>query len=836
MTTFDFAGAPQTYIVPADVRRVRLSLWGASGHDESGGGVGGIGAAFTCLLDVEPGEELTVYVGGSPDVSNGGGYNGGGTSASSNQGGGASDVRRGGTALADRVAIAGGGGGGGYIVVAGVSIPLAGGDGGQPGGNAAAGESHPGALQTPGGGATPLTGGTGGVGPGTVEGDGAAGELGQGAWSIPTFETFPAPQGGGGGGGLYGGGSGGWIDYGDYGPAPGGGGSSLSTGLGTEALAPFAPQYPPHAGRVIITAEPAVQSVVAVYPPLPVSTDQEIMWVGKLDSGVDLNDYFNGSLLRDGQEPQKVELLLAMSDGTQERVQVFVPLAGRFERLPMTVGDYLTPSFWGENNDTVQRQLHPVVTNVMWNVITPPGKWSQTQIESVVECIVTDSMGEYTVPVLMSTTAPPPPPRRSARVQTIKNFVAEPVDDRYGGSAPWTTFDPFYVSDDERFLYASGSPPYPALNGCRRFDLADWSYIDGWPNLPGLEGVYGGFRPIDINPDGSVIGVAGGFGDTCVEVAADGSSYRTIFIAPPGTRIPYSNARASRDHIFWFDNNGPGQLFRSDRVTGETVDTLFYDDGLAFPWGSNRAFQYNSWDDWTVSPDGTIWFNLDGPTYEHLNLNQCVARVRGADGGTDYEVVQIPVQALVDAQGTGFAQNYMVACRTTADGDLIFPSNAFNQYGTPDIPTDAEQGWYLLIQPDGTSFLIAGTYDVFGRIPPRATDTNISDGFIGESRIAENLGSQGVNASRTAFYWIDAVDTHHFDSLLRVLRPHSRGTANVIDHVQRADEALSVVRLPSAAVAVTPFAGAPPEPGTNTLPTSSPIYHQQRVHTVRRST
>lgn len=116
---FSFTGAVQEFVVPNNVSRIRIEVWGAQGGpDRFPGGLGGYAFGET---DVTPGETLFVFVGGRvPEcvAGTGGGFNGGGdagTFGCSGGGGGASDVRRGGTDLANRIIAAGGGGGSGQF-------------------------------------------------------------------------------------------------------------------------------------------------------------------------------------------------------------------------------------------------------------------------------------------------------------------------------------------------------------------------------------------------------------------------------------------------------------------------------------------------------------------------------------------------------------------------------------------------------------------------------------------------------------------------------------------------------------------------------------------------
>ena len=232
--TFGYTGGPQTYTVPAGVYRVSVDAAGAQGGNSGSNGYnGGLGARAQATLAVNPGDVLTLYVGGAgvtvPFAFGGAGYNGGGNGGyiSGNRGaggGGASDVRRGGASLTNRVVVAAGGGGAG--------IEGGGGAGGAPNG-ANGGVSS--ASYTPGTGATQSTGGN------------AGGALGQGGDNATT-------AGGGGGGGYYGGG-------GAPGSAGAGGGSSRVTPFGSSGIAMTA-GYQGGDGLIVLTPGPAYAAPV----------------------------------------------------------------------------------------------------------------------------------------------------------------------------------------------------------------------------------------------------------------------------------------------------------------------------------------------------------------------------------------------------------------------------------------------------------------------------------------------------------------------------------------------------------------------------------------------
>ncbi|MDO7877481.1 T9SS type A sorting domain-containing protein [Hymenobacter sp. ASUV-10] len=270
---FAYTGGPQTYTVPAGVTQLRVVANGGS-HGFSGGR----GATVNALLQVTPGEVLTLVAGGagtlasSPTTPGQGGYNGGGNGGNTAQpgnynpgegGAGASDLRR--------------------ISGATTALPFGSGDlsstlgqrllvaGGAAGGTTNAGASGPGGAES-GQAGTATAGGAGGQRSGTGYGtDGTLGRGGQGG----DDNSSGGGGGAGGGGGYYGGGGGaGGNSFQGWGP--GGGGSSYadptalvsgtapayglrsSSGAGSLVLTPFG----------LVTAAPAIASFTPASGPV----------------------------------------------------------------------------------------------------------------------------------------------------------------------------------------------------------------------------------------------------------------------------------------------------------------------------------------------------------------------------------------------------------------------------------------------------------------------------------------------------------------------------------------------------------------------------------------
>ena len=248
--TFAYEGETQTYVVPEDgsVCAVTLDAAGANGGDgffidgfppipssSSYGGdevgaqiVGGIGGGASATYFVEPGDVISVLVGGVGGPGGGGsqdgGFGGGGDGGDGDLGvGGGGGGGASGFVLAGQpLLLAGGGGGGG-------AAALDGGAGGSSGGDGAAGVDGASVNGGGGGGGTATAGGVGGVASQTVAGAtaGTAGSLGQGGIGGDFTGTLSG-GGGGGGGGFYGGGGGGGASTGGSGGGGGGGSSRIA--------------------------------------------------------------------------------------------------------------------------------------------------------------------------------------------------------------------------------------------------------------------------------------------------------------------------------------------------------------------------------------------------------------------------------------------------------------------------------------------------------------------------------------------------------------------------------------------------------------------------------
>lgn len=307
---FGFTGAEQTYTVPEGVEQVLVTAVGGRGGGTDGflpSQWGGRGALVRGVLAVRPGQTLYVQVGGDGEADwidgadpgdpfRFGGWNGGGDGPVGNGGhgsggGGASDVRTrtrtDPTSEGSRLIVAGGGGGNGQAIAS--ALFGAGGDAGQPGGDAPDPAGAPGAFGGHGGGAGadvevvpglptvpgPGAGGLGGL-PDPAESEdglpGTATDGGDGAG----LRTAGGGGGGGWGGGGGGGGGGGTQDVNSVqggGGGGGGGGSRVPAVAGSFELAPLS-EGPS------VTIEPYLPEIEVVGGPIEFDEEQPLQTIG----------------------------------------------------------------------------------------------------------------------------------------------------------------------------------------------------------------------------------------------------------------------------------------------------------------------------------------------------------------------------------------------------------------------------------------------------------------------------------------------------------------------------------------------------------------------------
>lgn len=286
-TTFEYTGEPTTWTVPTGICSVTVFAAGAAGGDsnfDQDTQRGGLGGSVTAVAAVQPGDEITVSVGGvgaTPGDSDSnvfGGYGGGGNGAAylhggniaSGGGGGATTVSLGATPII----IAGGGGGAGVSYT---EAPATGGAGGQTGeaglGSAAPEDGAGGASGANGGG-----GGIGGIGQSSdangLDGGTATGQRGGDGASVAADHEDPhTGRGGGGGGGATGGGGGGGAAY-DHTAAGGGGGGGSSSG---PANAVFATGVQSGNGTVIVSYDDGSACAPVITPTTPAGSGTTVV-------------------------------------------------------------------------------------------------------------------------------------------------------------------------------------------------------------------------------------------------------------------------------------------------------------------------------------------------------------------------------------------------------------------------------------------------------------------------------------------------------------------------------------------------------------------------------
>jgi hypothetical protein len=208
LQSFSATDADQSFTVPVNVVRIRAKVWAAAGGGSNAEGrqfPGGAGGYVTGIIDVSPGETLTIKVGagGRRTVSGrftaypNGGQAGLRTNYSMGHGGGRSSVER----STNELLVAGAGGGAGGTGWSSSRSTAGGSGGGTNGGTGGWATDGSDRSACPGRGASQVAGGAGGA-CGSAE-DGAKGQGGD------AFDFGGGGNSGGGGGdGYYGGGAG----------------------------------------------------------------------------------------------------------------------------------------------------------------------------------------------------------------------------------------------------------------------------------------------------------------------------------------------------------------------------------------------------------------------------------------------------------------------------------------------------------------------------------------------------------------------------------------------------------------------------------------------------
>lgn len=238
--TFNYTGATEEFIVPANVYSLSITATGGAGgtgNRDNTVAAGGLGAEASAVFAVIPGDILTVAVAQ-------GGVNGVLRNSGGGGGGGSFIVGPGGVLLLS----AGGGGGGGCSNAA--CVPGLDGQGFAGTGTGGAGSNGGGGAGFNGNGTAGTGGATGGSSYANGLGGGSAGDESQGVGGF----------GGGGGGRFYGGGGGGYSggDGAVFGGAAGGG-TSYVDASGTEATATSGSN--PGNGQIVISYSVAVPTL-----------------------------------------------------------------------------------------------------------------------------------------------------------------------------------------------------------------------------------------------------------------------------------------------------------------------------------------------------------------------------------------------------------------------------------------------------------------------------------------------------------------------------------------------------------------------------------------------
>ena len=359
---FNFTGAIESWTVPPCVTSIAVSVSGASG----GGTAGGLGATITGNILVNPGDIVSIQVGGTgtgqlPSFGGGGAGQNSNVLNDSYAGGGASSISVNGTLII----IAGGGGGTG-----GGDVNSSGGNGGCPTG--IIGVTNYGGGGGPG---TLTSGGIGGIlwASGSTQ-SGQNGVLGQGG-DGGIDVNFGNGPGGGGGGGYYGGGGGGsdniaLVSF--MGGGGGGGGSSLipiafnciGNNIGNGAISFTFIQ-----SQIVVTTFNQIPQLCqnAVNPILPITSTN------------------NPSVSGTWTPP----LISTLIPGTF--THTFTPNSGQCAQtvsMSITVVPEVTPTF-NQIPQLCQDDPNPILPTISTNIPSIVGVWSPPTIDSSIPGVFT---------------------------------------------------------------------------------------------------------------------------------------------------------------------------------------------------------------------------------------------------------------------------------------------------------------------------------------------------------------------------------------------------------------------------------------------------------------
>lgn len=277
-----------TWVVPAGVDEIRISLAGGRGGSMIWGGQPGLGDVVTFDVPATSGDRFTFYGATDGNDRNGGkgwvnGGKGGDRSGSGKVGaggGGAAAVKRNGELIA---VAGGGGGGGGWSWIQGKTVGgenLQGGAGGNAGQSGKAGQAHSGTHP-----------GNGGAG--------AARSFGNGGGNASSAATFSEGAGGGGGGGGYASGNGGSSGkkYNGHGAGGGGGGGSSWTAPG---ITPTIQTNEDWDGYVKVSWEAPVELTTRVLNPTIQAGAPVYVHVSAVEPGTTTDIYGQFRLVEDG--------------------------------------------------------------------------------------------------------------------------------------------------------------------------------------------------------------------------------------------------------------------------------------------------------------------------------------------------------------------------------------------------------------------------------------------------------------------------------------------------------------------------------------------------------
>ncbi|WP_166869275.1 Ig-like domain-containing protein [Salinibacterium sp. ZJ70] len=393
-----------TWVAPAGLTSIRISVAGARGGANMWGGGGGSGDIVTFELPVTPGDRFTFY--GATD---GDGRDGGKGWVSGGKGGDKSGSGK----------VGAGGGGAGAVMRNGQLIAVAGGGGGGGGGSWVRGDTVGGDNMIGGnGGDAGLSGSSGQAHKGTHPGAGGAGaarDFGKGGGNASSAASFSEGAGGGGGGGGYASGNGGSSGkkFNGHGAGGGGGGGSSWTAPG---ITPTIEKNENFEGYAIVSWEAPVELTAQVLSPTIQAGAPVYLRVSAVEAGTTTNVYGEFRIL-DGTTrikswygySQVVELNLTpgthtievthweiMGSTTRQTLEIIVP-------EPLLQGGLGEPEQVAIDLDTVPRNVpHDTALTISGRLIgalggTPAGVSVRAGWGDTAGHTTTDGAGQFTI-------------------------------------------------------------------------------------------------------------------------------------------------------------------------------------------------------------------------------------------------------------------------------------------------------------------------------------------------------------------------------------------------------------------------------------------------------